>query len=179
MSVTSTKIAEDLDITPTQAKKPRSRAVSAEPKHAQIPGLEALEAVNGLYQKLKDSQAEVSQLRQDKERLVGELQNCEKELQSLRTELHVEKEKAKKAQSKDNSEARQAEDDLHEVLTSLKNFGSAAYNLMPLLDVLCDAPEIQYDEHTEKLFQLMKQCREKQAKHDKTRSKFGPCHRPD
>lgn len=165
MSTTSTKIGDNLDSTLTQARKPRSRAVSLEPHQSNLPGFEALEAVNGLYQKLKDAQTDIARLKQENARLVGEAQNQDKELQRLQAEVHVERDKAKKAQqiqNKDDLEARRiAEDNLSAVLVSLQNFSSAAYGLMPLLDVLTDAPDFEYDEATERLYQIMKQYREK------------------
>lgn len=179
MSVASTKLGEDIDSTPTQAKKSRCRAVSMEPKHNHVPGLEALEAVNGLYQKLKDTQSEEARLKQENEDLVKGLQSYEKELQRLRTDLHLEREKAEKAQRKDDLDARRIEDNLSVVLGTLKNFSSAAYDLMPLLDVLSDAPDIQYDESTEKLFQLMKQYKERKGDYDKSKSRSEPLQRPD
>lgn len=175
MSTTSTKIGEDFETTPTQTKKSRPRAVSMEPKQAAFPGFEALEAVNGLYQKLKDSQAEMAELRQDNIRLVGQAQSCERELESLRSEVEMLKEKAKRAQNKDMVDARKSEDNLNVVLASLRNFSSAAYDLMPLLDVLSDAPDIEYDDNTEKLFQIMKQYKEKNGDH-KPKSKSNAFH---
>lgn len=176
MSTTSTKIAEDLDATLMQARKPRSRAISVEPGPAQVPGFEALEAVNGLYQKLRNSQNDIADLRQENAKLIEEVRIHEEEIEGLRSELRVAKEAAKKAQNKDTVDARRSEDNLRSVLASLRTFSSAACDLMPLLDVLSGAPDIQYDEETDKLFQIMKQYREKKEGSSQTKFKSEPSH---
>lgn len=171
MSTASTKISEeDPGRTPTQAKPTQSRTASVEPKQFHLPGFEALEAVNGLYQKLKDSQDENEQLRQENRDLTKEVQDYKKQVRTLQAELQTEKEKYKAAQmvqDKINQAAHKtAEEKLSTVLASLRNFSSAAYKLMPLLDVLTDAPDIQYDESTERLYEIMKQHNE-QSGHGK------------
>lgn len=159
MSTASTKI--DDDNTPTQAKPIRSRIASLEPKQFHLPGFEALEAVNGLYQKLKDGQDENERLKQENRDLYKEMQEQEKQIRDLRAELQAEQEKIKTlyaSRDKVNQASRiTTEDNLNTVLTSLHHFSTAAFNLMPLLDVLAGAPDLEYDEATEKLYTIMKQ----------------------
>ena len=49
-----------------------------------------------------------------------------------------------------------AEERLSVVLSSLQGFGNAALRIMPLLDVLTGAADIEYDDGTEKLYQALK-----------------------
>lgn len=159
MSTASTKINDDC--TPTQAKPIRSRTASLEPTQFHLPGLEALEAVNGLYQKLKDGQDENERLKKENRDLNKEIQDQQKQIRDLRAELQAEQEKTKAlhtAREKTSHAAQKnAEENLNTVLDTLRNYSTAAYNLMPLLDVLAGAPDIEYDEATEKLYAIMKQ----------------------
>lgn len=164
MSTASTTINQDSNCTPTQAKLSRSRTASVEPQQLRLSGFEALDAVNGLYQKLKDSQDENDQLKQENRRLTKEIQDHKKQIRSLQNDLQAEKERTKAAQLAqekiDQAVHKTAQENLNAVLNCLRNFSSAAYNLMPLLDVLTDAPDIQYDEATERLYKIIKQHNE-------------------
>lgn len=159
MSTSFTKI--DDDSTPTQTKPIRSRIASPEPKQLHLPGFEALKAVNGLYHQLKDGQDENERLEKENRDLNIEIQNSKKQIRDLRAELQTEQEKTKAlqlAREKTTQAAhKDAQENLHTVLDTLRNYSTAAYNLMPLLDILAGTPDIEYDEATEKLYAIMKQ----------------------
>lgn len=62
-TASSTALTEDDDATPTQPKPSQmARGASSDIKTSSVPGFEALEAVNGLYQKLKESQDAIGRL---------------------------------------------------------------------------------------------------------------------
>lgn len=162
-STAPTTVVEDTDATPRQPKSNRSTGISADTKHAPISGLEALEAVNELYTKLKDSQAELRQLHEEKETLLTLNHELDAKISALQSELRAERDKLKRTQSTHNKEAEMARKDvetrLEVVIQSLQGFGAAALRIMPLLDVLTGAADIEYDDDTEKLYQVMKQYR--------------------
>ena len=75
-TASSATLTNDNEATPTQPQ-PKQTTRGA-PPHAQplaIPGFEALEAVNGLYQKLKDSQATIECLQLEKQELCADARN--------------------------------------------------------------------------------------------------------
>lgn len=181
VSTSTTTLHEDLDATPTAAKPPRKRTtsvsstVSLEPKQLSIPGFEALEAVNGLYQKLKDSQAEIEKLHAENERLMLQEKRLSSSITTLQAELKTEKEKVKKVQQAHEKEAEAAQKDsekrLNDVLSSLRSFKSAASNIMPLLDVLTGAADIEYDDATERLYRVLKDHKEQTGSSSATKLK--------
>lgn len=156
-------LTNNQDATPKQSC--RSRTASLEAKRFQLPGFEALDAVNGLYQKINDSKAEIERLDQEKQALLQDLRNRDKQIKCLQTSLQTESDKLKRLQQAQNAEDREGRrvygEKLDAVLDCLRNFSSAAYNLMPLLDVLTDARDIEYDEATEHLYEVMKEHRER------------------
>lgn len=81
-------------------------------------------------------------------------------MENLQGELKTEKEKVKKIQQAHEKEAIKAQGDAEErlntVIESLRSFSTAAHTIMPLLDVITDAAEIEYDDATEKLFEVFK-----------------------
>lgn len=123
-----------------------------------------------MYQKLKDSQAEIDQLHRENENFVTDLQKEKKLVDNLQAELRTEREKTsrtQKASENENLQARQnAEADLKTALDSLRGFSSAAFNLMPLLDVLTGAPDIEYDDKTEKLYRIFKKHKVEKPSND-------------
>lgn len=181
VSTSTTTLNEDLDATPTTSKPPRKRTtsvsstVSLEPKQPYIPGFEALEAVNGLYQKLKDGQAEIEKLHVESERLILQEKRLNSSIATLQAELKTEKEKVKKVQQAHEKEAEIAQKDsekrLNDVLSSLRSFKSAASNIMPLLDVLTGAADIEYDDATEKLYRVLKDHKEQSGSSSATQPK--------
>lgn len=75
-TASSATLTDENDATPTQAQSTHAvHGTSVEPKAFSIPGFEALEAVNGLYQKLKDSQADVDRLLRENQELILEARN--------------------------------------------------------------------------------------------------------
>lgn len=159
-STSSSAVFVDYDATPVQARALANRVESAASKQAAVPGLQALEAVNSLYQKLKDSQAEIEHLHHENEDLSMELLKQKKLAENLQADLETEKEKVNKMQRAHEQEALSLchDDgiDLKTTLDSLRSFSSAAFHLMPLLDVLTGAADIEYDDNTEKLYQVFK-----------------------
>lgn len=162
-STAPSTVIEDTDATPTQTRSSRSTGTSINPKQTPLPGLEALEAVNELYIKLKDSQTELQQLQEEKETLLTLNHELDTKVSMLQSELKAEKDKLKRLNSAQNKEAEMARKDIEQrmkvVLNSLQGFGSAALSIMPLLDVLTGAADIEYDDDTEQLYQIMKQYR--------------------
>lgn len=165
ISTTATTLQEDDHTTPPTIKPTRKRTTSvgtssSEPKQHAIPGLEALEAVNSLYQKLKDSQVEIDNLRADTERLTLQEKRSHATIATLQAELKTEKEKVKKVQQAHERQAEAAHKDsekkLNDVIASLRSFAPAALKVMPLLDVLTGAADIEYDDATERLYRVLK-----------------------
>jgi len=164
-STSSTTVADESDTTPTQPKPFKAQTMSVESKTSSIPGFEALEAVNGLYQQLKDIQAEVDRLQFENRQLSLEARTWEKRVENVQCELKSEKEKTKKVQQAHEKESgrakRDAEEKLSTVVESLRSFSPAAHSIMPLLDLITDGAEIEYDDATEKLYQVLKTQQEK------------------
>lgn len=160
MSSTASTMVEDHDATPTLSKPSRKRTTSVELPNYPIPGFEALEAVNGLYQRLRDSQTEIERLSKENGRLVLQEQASSAMVGSLQAELKTEKDKTRRAQQAQEKEAEathhHAEKRLSEMVTCLQSFGSAALKIMPLLDVLTGAADIEYDDAAEKLYRIIK-----------------------
>ncbi len=80
-------------------------------------------------------------------------------MDDLQGELKSEKEKARKVQQAHEKEDERAradtEERLHIVIESLRSFSTAAHGIMPLLDVITDAADIEYDDATEKLYKVL------------------------
>ena len=181
MSTTSSTLKnEDSDVTPTHAKPMRKRTMSVQPQQAGIPGLEALEAVNELYQKLEDTQNELDGLRLENKRLSLQEEKYRGQVENLQAEIKTEKDKVKKVQQAHHNEAAAADhsgkDRLDAVIASLRSFAPAALKIMPLLDVLTDAADIEYDDATEKLFQTLKDHKEQDSKASAAKAKKEPSH---
>jgi len=63
---------------------------------------------------------------------------------------------------------RDVEARLDTVIESLRSFSTAARSIMPLLDVITDAAEIEYDDATEKLNEALN------GQQDKNKQSLGP-----
>lgn len=133
-----------------------------------VPGFEALEAVNALYQNLKNSQAEMLRLHEENKNLLMQKRESELRIEKLEVELRTEKDRITRAQQAHEAETNvartEAEDRLQTVIASLRSYGSAALQIMPLLDVLTDATEIEYNKATEELYQILREHRQQQEK---------------
>jgi len=69
-AASSATLTDDNNATPTQSKPSQvARGTSVDVKTSSIPGFEAIEAVNGLYQKLKESQDEIGRLQLENQEL--------------------------------------------------------------------------------------------------------------
>lgn len=156
-SLTAVSAETDLTCTRNRPLDPKNSPTAAQ--RPIIPGFEALEAVNSLYQQLKDSRSEIDHVNRQHDNLSLELQKQKKQVESLQAELKLEKERSSNIQKGYEREVHKlhqvSRDDLTTILSSLRHFSSAAHNLMPLLDVLAGATEISYDEDTEKLYQIL------------------------
>lgn len=98
-------------------------------------------------------------------------------METLQGELNTEKEKIKKMQQAHEKEAgrarRDAEDRLNIVGQSLRSFRTAAHGIMPLLDVITDAAEIEYDDATETLYEVLYGQQEKDKQGSGVKCKRG------
>lgn len=75
-TASSATLTNDNEATPTQPPpKQTMRDALSNTQPLAIPGFEALEAVNGLYQKLKDSQATIERLQLEKQELCADARN--------------------------------------------------------------------------------------------------------
>lgn len=68
---------------------------------------------------------------------------------------------------------RDAEARLDTVIESLRSFSTAAHRIMPLLDVITDAAEIEYDDATEKLNEALNGEQEKDKQNLGAKCKSG------
>ena len=165
-NVVSSTAVEDPEVTPVQPRSRNIRNTTVELIQPIVPGLDALEAVNGLYTKLKESHLELETLRQEKEHMSTQNHALGSRISDLQAELKTEKDRAKKlasvsTQGKEAEVARKdAEERLTTIVEALKSFRSSALKIMPLLDVLTGAADIEYDEATERLYQIVKQYKD-------------------
>lgn len=154
----STAVSTVCDLTNAKMRSVHAKGYPTFTKQPILPGFEALEAVNSLYQQVKDKHSEIVHLNRQNETLSLDLQKQKKMVETLQAELESEKEKSSNIQRNHEKEVHKlrqvSEADLTTILASLRHFSAAAHNLMPLLDILGGATEISYNEDTEKLYQI-------------------------
>lgn len=142
----------DPDATPKQkSHKPEESAPIV------MPGFEAIEAVNGLYQKLKASQNLVNDLQRENRCLLESTKTNEQKVHKLEEELRSANHRLDEVlREQQREKSSMLEEKLNSVVASIRYFKDAAHGIMPLLDVITEAADIEYDGATESLYQILK-----------------------
>lgn len=177
-TVSSVAREVDHDATPTQPMSITPFMSFTDQEPPCVPGFEAVEAVNSLYQKLKDSQLQIDSLQREKDVMLAEARKEKKRAESLQVELKAEKNESRKlrqAQAKGtNISQADMQKRLERVLNSLRSFRAMAHGIMPLLDVITDAADIEYNHAAEILYQELRQQDERQNEGADLKDKAGP-----
>lgn len=152
---------EDCESTLIQPTRRDEEDLSEERRQVPVAGFEALEAVSGLYEKLKENNAELERFSRDNHRLIEQEELYKSQIEKLQAELRIERDRVRRLQNAYEKEVsaalKGAEKRLHDICTWLRSYSAAASRITPLLEALTGVADVKHDREAEEWYHFLKE----------------------